>query len=115
MDERPQGAEPSLADDLLVGASAIATFVYGNSDPPALKDVYRNVLALPIFKHGAQLAARKSVLVAEIAGREHAAREVIKERKDSAAAVKRAQPKNPAKRRARRAPAKAVVNAAATA
>ena len=64
-----------IAGDLLIGAEAIATFLYG--DPAQTRDVYRNVLGLPFFKHGAKLAATKSGLTEEIRNREKAAREEL--------------------------------------
>jgi hypothetical protein len=59
--------------DLLIGAEAIAEFLYG--DRTQTRDVYRNVLGLPLFKHGAKIAATKSGLIQEIRSREKAARE----------------------------------------
>ncbi len=69
----------SLAGDLLIGAEAIAEFLYG--DPTNVRDVYRNPLALPFFRHGAKIAATKTGLMGEIRRREaeaHAAREETK-------------------------------------
>jgi hypothetical protein len=55
----------TLADDLLVGAEAIARFVYGAADPVAIRRVYHAGAAghLPVFKLGRLLAARKSKLL----------------------------------------------------
>ena len=66
---------PARGGDLLIGAEAIAEFLYG--DPTQTRDVYRNVLKLPLFKHGAKIAATKSGLIEEIRSREKAAREVL--------------------------------------
>ena len=65
----------SIAGDLLIGAEAIAVFIYG--DQSQTRNVYRNVLGLPLFKHGAKLAATKSGLIEEIRSREKAAREEL--------------------------------------
>jgi hypothetical protein len=62
----------SLADDLLIGAAAIAKFLYGS--PEETRDVYRNTMGLPFFRHGGQIAATKSGLTREIRDREGAAR-----------------------------------------
>lgn len=43
---------PPLSDDLLIGAEAIAMFLYGREDRTARANVYRNVLGLTFFKHG---------------------------------------------------------------
>jgi hypothetical protein len=66
---------PARGGDLLIGAEAIAEFLYG--DPSQTRDVYRNVLGLPLFKHGAKIAATRSGLIEEIRNREKAARELI--------------------------------------
>ena len=68
-------ARPSLADDLLIGAEVIAAFVYG--DETRTRDIYRNVLALPLFRHGAKIAATRSGLIAAIRAQEAAAREQL--------------------------------------
>jgi hypothetical protein len=79
--------------DLLIGAEAIAQFLY--NDPEQIRDVYRNPLGLPFFKHGAKIAATRSGLIAEIRGREKAARDAVAKEKQTAAPacpVKRAGP-----------------------
>ena len=73
MDTPVQDPTSPLADDLLVGAEPIAEFLYGN--PKKRRDVYRNPAGLSIFRLGAQVAARKSTLRAEILAREDAARQ----------------------------------------
>lgn len=69
----PQGE--SLADDLMLGASQIAFFLYGADTDEARRDIYRNPMGLPFFKHGALIAALKSTLRSEIAAAQEAARE----------------------------------------
>jgi hypothetical protein len=64
-----------IAKDLLRGAAAIAEFLYG--DKKETRDVYRNPMRLPFFKHGGVIAATKSGLTQEIRNRENAAREVL--------------------------------------
>jgi hypothetical protein len=53
-----------LADDLLVGAPAIARFVFGGDGPAKVRRTYHLAAAkeIPTFKLGALLAARKSTL-----------------------------------------------------
>jgi hypothetical protein len=84
-----------LANDLLVGAEPIAEFLYG--DPKKRRDVYRNPAGLSFFHLGAQIAARKSTLRAEILERENAAREQIARALESRPV--RLQPKRRAKRK----------------
>lgn len=59
-----------LADDLLRGADQIAEFLFG--DPGQRRKVYHltECSRLPVFKLGAVLCARKSVLLAWIAEQE---------------------------------------------
>ena len=75
-----------MAGDLLIGAEAIAKFLYG--DPTQTRDVYRNVLKLPLFRHGAKIAATKSGLIAEIRTQEKAARELVAAGKQVVVAAK---------------------------
>jgi hypothetical protein len=58
-------ANMPLADDLLVGAPAIAKFVFGSDDVAAVRRTYHlaGTKNLPTFKLGALLAARKSTLL----------------------------------------------------
>jgi len=63
-----------LADDLLIGAEAIAAFLYGNANRAARANVYRNVLHLTFFRHGGFKAALKSTLRRELAEIEDRAR-----------------------------------------
>ena len=57
---------PDLSEDLLRGASEIAKFIFG--DPSERRKVYHlaNMGALPVFKMGAILCARKSSLLTSI-------------------------------------------------
>jgi hypothetical protein len=72
-----RGPPASLADDLLEGAEAIATFMYG--DPRLVRSVYRLSTEVstehraPFFKMGNNtLCARKSTLLAWITAKEKA-------------------------------------------
>lgn len=58
----------TLADDLLIGADAIAEFVFGKSDSQARRKVYHASSCgyLRVFKMGQGIAARKSELVADL-------------------------------------------------
>jgi hypothetical protein len=55
--------EPDFATDMLRGADEIAHFLYG--DPGFRRKVYHLVSSshLPVFKLGAMICARKSVLL----------------------------------------------------
>jgi hypothetical protein len=77
-------SESPIAADLLIGAEALAAFVYG--DPAQTRDIYRNVLGLPLFHHGAKLAGTKSGITETIRAREKAARELIAAGKQTIAA-----------------------------
>ena len=59
-----------LSNDLLKGADQIAAFIYG--DPRERRKVYHlaEKTRLPVFRLGAVLCARKSVLLAWIAEQE---------------------------------------------
>jgi len=65
---------PPLSDDLLIGAEAIARFLYGRDDRTARANVYRNTMRLTFFRHGGFKAARKSTICAELAEIEDKAR-----------------------------------------
>jgi predicted kinase len=60
----------SLADDLLEGADAIATYVYG--DPKHRRKVYHLAATrgIPTFNLGALVCARKSTLIEWIKAQE---------------------------------------------
>jgi hypothetical protein len=97
MDAPVQDPTSPLGADLLVGAEPIAQFLYG--DPKKRRDIYRNPAGLSIFRLGAQLAARKSTLRAEILERENAARELNAQAALGSRPV-RPQPKRRAKQKA---------------
>jgi hypothetical protein len=63
----------AISDDLLYGAGPIAEFLYG--DVKHRRKVYHNAAALPVFRMGAILCARRSQLVGWIAEQETAARQ----------------------------------------
>jgi hypothetical protein len=62
--------EGEFAKDMLRGAEAIATFLYG--DPDTRRKVYHLVATsnLPVFKLGSMICARKSVLLKWIEAQE---------------------------------------------
>jgi hypothetical protein len=61
---------PSIASDLIVGAAAIARFIYGSDDERFQRRVYYLVTSckrpLPHFRLGNQIAARRSTILAWI-------------------------------------------------
>ena len=58
----------TLADDMLVGADTIATFIFGYDSAPNVRRVYHFVQTgtIPMFKLRGLLCARKSAILAEI-------------------------------------------------
>jgi hypothetical protein len=90
-------AGETIATDLLLGAGAIAFFIYGVNSPETRRHVYRNVFNLPLFKHGNTLAAFKSVIRTALVEAGPKASEE-RERKAAAAANKIVKPRH---RRAR--------------
>jgi hypothetical protein len=72
--------ETDVADNLMVGAPAIARFIYGSED--RVRDVYRNVLGLTFFKHGNLVAAFKSTIREELKERQRLAREEMQRAKE---------------------------------
>ena len=82
----------------MLGAEAIALFVYGKAETKELRDVYLNVLGLPFFKHGNAVAATKSAIYSAIAEKQRAAQEQRRQKK-AAEARRIVEPR----RRARRA------------
>jgi hypothetical protein len=87
---------------MLIGAEAIAEFLYGKSDDDdvrdkKIRDVYRNIAGLTFFKHGNSLAAFTDTLVAELRQHERKGREEL-QRKRQAEARKIVKPR---RRRAR--------------
>lgn len=67
------GALPSLADDILPGAKAIATFIYGDDDR-SVRRVYHAAakLGLPVFRIGSVIHARRSSILKWVESREAA-------------------------------------------
>jgi hypothetical protein len=62
---------PELADDILRGADAIAAFIFGKTRSNRRKVYYlAETSRLPVFRLGAVLCARKSVLLGWISGQE---------------------------------------------
>jgi hypothetical protein len=90
---RKHNKEPrsELANDLLLGAELIAQFVYGEVTEKTVRDVYRNVLQLPLFKHGNTLAGLKSAIVAEIKAKPQRAQE--KRRRDQVVKARKVKPR----------------------
>jgi hypothetical protein len=88
----------TLADDLLLGAAAIAFFLYGKAGPKQVRDVYRNVFNVSLFKHGNTLAAFKSTLRTDLMAAQQKARE---ERAGKTAADKTRTVVKPHRRRSR--------------
>ena len=68
-------APDTLADDLIVGAAALARFIYGSDEQRFQRRVYYLCAVakrrLPHFRLGSQLAARRSTLLAWIAAQEY--------------------------------------------
>jgi hypothetical protein len=72
---QPEIAAPpdSLADDLLLGAEAIAEFLLGDRSKKKRRKVYHLRPHLPLFYLGGEIAGRKSTLRQFIAAQEQAA------------------------------------------
>lgn len=70
--ETAAASDPTIADDLLRGADAIATFVFGS--PKHRRKVYYYAsdarTRMPVFRIGATICARKSTLLEWIAEQE---------------------------------------------
>ena len=69
----PQTKKGDLADDTLEGASAIAEFLYGTKDKRRKIYYLAQRSKLPIYRMGALLHARKSVLLNFITAQERRA------------------------------------------
>jgi hypothetical protein len=65
----------SPAVNLLLGAQAIALYLYGKAGRKEIRDVYRNPFGFSFFKHGNAIAALKSTIRAELHEAERAAQE----------------------------------------
>jgi hypothetical protein len=61
----------SIADDLLEGADAIATYLFGHEGSRRKVYYLAECTKLPIFRLGSVLCARKSVLLKWISGQEN--------------------------------------------
>ena len=75
---RPFGAnQDALPADILVGAQAIAKFLYGDEGlkETNLRRVYHGISKgdIPVFRIGGKLHARKSTILRRITGQEDAA------------------------------------------
>ncbi len=66
----PHNAALPLADDLLRGADAIAEFIFGARGSRRKVYYLAETSHLPVFRLGATLCARRSVLMRWIAGQE---------------------------------------------
>lgn len=64
--------DKDLKDDLIVGATALAEYIFG--DPKQRRRIYylAEIGALPLFNIGASLAGRKSTLAHHIEKKERA-------------------------------------------
>jgi hypothetical protein len=62
MERTPTATAPemTIADDLLIGAQAIAVFLYGSAGTKELRDVYRNPFGFSFFKHGNAIAGLRA-------------------------------------------------------
>jgi hypothetical protein len=66
----PNATATDLADDLLRGADAIAEFIFGARGSRRKIYYLAETSHLPVFRLGAVLCARRSVLLRWIAGQE---------------------------------------------
>jgi hypothetical protein len=89
-----QSQEITLAEDLLLGAGPIASFIYGKDDDKARRDIYRNPFGFSFFRHGAQIAALKSTIIEEIRAAERAAQEKRQQSKEAEAQIAKRRRRN---------------------
>lgn len=66
----PTETKEELADDLLEGADEIAEFIFGKRGGRRKVYYLAETSRLPVFRLGAQLCARRSVLLRWISGQE---------------------------------------------
>jgi hypothetical protein len=66
----------------MLGAEAIAVFLYGKAGPKELRDVYRNPAELPFFKHGSAIAGLKSSIRAALHEAQRAAQTERQQKKE---------------------------------
>jgi hypothetical protein len=69
-EDLPENAGVEFADDLLIGADAIARFLFGENGSRRKVYYLAETSHLPVFRLGAVLCARKSVLLKWISGQE---------------------------------------------
>ena len=69
----PATGPPELADDLLMGAAAISTFMFGAADQRRRIYWMADVGQLPVFRIGSILCARKSSILKTVELHESAA------------------------------------------
>jgi hypothetical protein len=67
--------EIPLHQDLRIGAEALALEIYGEDTDEAKRDIYRNPMNLPFFKHGNFIAGLVSEIRAAIRERQREAKE----------------------------------------
>jgi hypothetical protein len=79
MEKEAATGNASLGADLMIGAGAIAAFLFG--DPKKRRKIYYLAHQLPVFRMGTELCARKSTLLQHFEEQERAAA-----RRDSATA-----------------------------
>ena len=75
---RPSGVNGSglpLSEDLMIGAGAISTFMFGDDSEPNRRRVYHaaDKHGLPTFKLGGTITARRSTILKWIEDQEQAA------------------------------------------
>lgn len=70
MDALSHPGDPKLADDLLRGAEEIAEFMFGSAAERRRVYHLAQTSRLPVFRLGAMLCVRRSVLMAWIAEQE---------------------------------------------
>jgi hypothetical protein len=69
----PATGPPELADDLLMGAAAISTFMFGAADQRRRVYWLADIGQLPVFRIGSILCARKSSILKAVELHERAA------------------------------------------
>jgi hypothetical protein len=87
MNTKPQALEPSAIDapahKMLIGAEALAQFIYGEVNGKTVRDIYRNIADLPFFHHGNSLAGFTDTIVAELRQHERQAREELQRKRQT--------------------------------
>jgi hypothetical protein len=89
MNTKSQTLEPnapeSLSRKLLLGAEALAQFIYGNRSEKAVRDIYRNIAGLPFFHHGNSLAGFTDTITAELRRHEQQACDELQRKRQAEA------------------------------